>query len=73
MSASRSKDTVFLMKKPYQLAYSAKTHFHGDLLQGESKRTAGKDRLFYSIRQLPSCQLNPPSPFRRLDRWQHSD
>jgi hypothetical protein len=47
MSASRSKDTVFLMKKPYQLAHSAKTHFHGDLLQDESKRTAGKDRLFF--------------------------
>ena len=49
MSASKSKDTVFTMKKPYQLAHSAKTQFLGDLLQDASKRTAGKDRLFFNF------------------------
>lgn len=48
MSAPRSKGFcfAFLMRKPYQLVHSAFTLFWG-LLQGVSKRTAGKDRLFF--------------------------
>ena len=47
MSAQRSEDAVFSLRKPYQLTYSFYTHPHGESFQGESKLTARKDWHFH--------------------------
>ena len=44
------------MRKPYQLVHSALPIFVGTF-QGESKRTAGKDRLFFYLALIPSLNL----------------